>query len=189
MSKYALIMNVPGERPETYSALYDKDGNHELYVGTGSFEMATDLLKKLAIEGFDHINLCGDFDDEITNKFIEIGQGKIKISHACYWPEQLDKLNLLPSLKEYGFISMVGNLENEVTLELKSEECNAYIILVKDLEIACQGAIDLVEKGIAFIELCTWFDSEKTRAIIEAISGKVPVGSCGIFPTETEVNK
>jgi hypothetical protein len=181
MSKYALIMNVPGESPETYSALYNKDGNHELYVGTGNMEMATDLMKKLAKEGFDHINLCGDFDDGITNKFIEIGQGKIKISHASYFPEQLEKLNSLPSLKEYGFISLVGNVKNIVTLELKSEECNTHIMLVNNLEMACQAAIDLMEKGIAFIELCTWFDEEKTRAIIEYISGKVPVGSCGIL--------
>jgi hypothetical protein len=54
-------------------------------------------------------------------------------------------------------------------------------MLVNNLEMACQAAIDLMEKGIAFIELCTWFDEEKTRAIIEYISGKVPVGSCGIL--------
>ena len=181
MSKYALIMNVPGESPDSYSAVYEKDENYELYVGTGSMDMAAELLKKLAREGFDHINLCGDFDDEITERFIEMSEGKIRISHACYLPEELEKLNKLPSLKEYGFISLTDGLEKMEKLELKSDECNTCIMLVTDMKMACQAANELVENGSAFIELCSWFDLEKTKAIIDSINGKIPVGSCGII--------
>ncbi|MEI8216001.1 MAG: DUF6506 family protein [Eubacteriales bacterium] len=181
MSKYALIMNVPGESPDTYSAVYEKDENYELYVGTGSMDMADELFKKLASEGFEHINLCGDFDDEITKRFIESGQGKIKISHASYLPEELEKLNKLPSLKEYGFISLTDGLDKMEKLELKSDECNSCIMLVTDMEMACLAANELFESGTAFIELCSWFDLEKTKKIINSINGKIPVGSCGII--------
>lgn len=66
-------------------------------------------------------------------------------------------------------------------LELLSKECNTKIMLVKDLDMACQAAKELVEKGVFFIELCSWFDTERTKAVIAAIDGKLPVGSCGLI--------
>ena len=46
--------------------------------------------------------------------------------------------------------------------------------------MACEAAKELLDKGVYFIELCSWFDEEKTRAVIAAVDGKLPVGSCGL---------
>jgi hypothetical protein len=35
------------------------------------------------------------------------------------------------------------------------------------------------EEGIQLIELCSWFDEEKTQAIEKAVEGKVIVGTSG----------
>lgn len=173
-------MNVSGVSPESYSKVFENEDSYNLFAGTGSMEMAAELVKKLAEEGFDLINLCGDFDDDITKRFIEIGQGKMQIYHADYFPEEMAKLEALPSLKEYGFICIVGGLEKIERLALLSGECNTSLMLVKDLEMACQAAEALAAEGINFIELCSWFDQERTRAIIAAVKGAVPVGSCGL---------
>lgn len=179
MFKFALIMNIPGESPETYSEVYENAESYNLFVGTGDMEMAAGLVKQLARDGFELINLCGDFNDEITQRFIEIGQGKMRVFHADYFPNELEKLETLPSLQEYGFVSITRGLEKMEHLELLSKNCNTKIMLVKDLDMACQAAKELVEKGVYFIELCSWFDTERTQAVIAAINNKVPVGSCG----------
>lgn len=180
MSKFALIMNVSGESPETYSKVYEIKDNYNLFAGTGSMEMAAELVKKLADSGFELVNLCGDFDDEITKRFMKTTQGKMRIYHADYFPEEMAKLEAAPSLKEYGFLCIVDGLEKTERFALLSEECNTSLMLVKDLQMACQAAETLAAEGIHFIELCSWFDQEKTQAIIAAVDGKVPVGSCGL---------
>ncbi|GAB1475478.1 hypothetical protein MASR2M70_03100 [Bacillota bacterium] len=180
MTKFALIMNVPGESPETYSKAYENAESYNLFVGSGNDEMAAALVRQFAEDGFEAINLCGDFNEEHVKRFVEIGQGKIEVSYADYTPEELRKLEALPSLKEYGFICFEESLENMESLELLSEECNTKVMLVRDLDMACRAAKELVEKGIYFIELCGWFNAERTQAVIEAIDGKVPVGSCGL---------
>ena len=178
MVRYALMINVPGESPATYSKVYETQENYDWYVGTGDMEMATTLMKQLVAEEFDMVNLCGDFDDEMLQRFIEIGEGKTKVSAARYAPEELRKLESLSSIKEYGFISLMPGIDQIERLELRSDECNTYVLLVRDLEMACDAAKELVEMGIDLIELCGWFDSQKTQSIIDAIHGKAPVGSC-----------
>ena len=179
MFKFALIINVAGASPETYSTVFENAESYNLFVGTGDMEMAGRLVKQLSEDGFELINLCGDFNDEITKKFLEIGQGKLRVLHANYFPNELKKLEALPSFQEYGFISITRGLENMDRLALFSEECNTQIMLVNDLDMACHAAKELVEKGVSFIELCSWFDAERTQTVIDAIDGKVPVGSCG----------
>ena len=178
MSRYALMVHVPGESPATYSKIYDNNGNHELYAGVGDMDMAAELMMRLAEEGFEMVNLCGDFDDETVQKFIEIGQGKIKVSAARYSPEEQLKLEGLTSLKEYGFLSYVPDIDQIERLDLFSEECNTHVFFVRDIEAACRAAVELTEMGADAIELCSWFDPPKTQAVIDAIHGKAPVGSC-----------
>ncbi|PKM85275.1 MAG: hypothetical protein CVU86_03170 [Firmicutes bacterium HGW-Firmicutes-11] len=184
MIRYALMINVPGQSPATYSKVYETPENYDWYVGTGDMEMATILMKQLVAEEFETVNLCGDFDDEILQKFIEIGEGKTKVSAARYAPEELMKLEALTSLKEYGFISLMPGIDRIERLELLSDECNTHIFLVKDIDMACDAAAELVESGVDLIELCGWFEPNKTQAIIDAIDGKVPVGSCAQSDTK-----
>ena len=179
MFKFAFIMNIPGESPKTYSKVYENAESYSLFAGTGDMDMAAGLVKQLAGEGFEVINLCGDFDDDITKKFMEITENKMRILHADFFPEEMKKLEAQASLKEYGIICIVRGLEQMESFDLLSEDCNTRLMLIRDLDQACSAAVELVNKGIDFIELCSWFDKEKTQAIIAAINGKVPVGSCG----------
>ena len=70
-------------------------------------------------------------------------------------------------------------VETPQQVELKCDGCDTTAIFVKDLEQAQEAAKTLTDGGIAFIELCSWFDKEKTEAVIDAVGGAVPVGSCG----------
>lgn len=180
MFKFAFMMNIPGESPETYSAMFENSEEYDLFVGSDNMEMAAGLVKKYAEEGFDLIDLCGDFNEDLVNKFTEIAQGKLKIYYADYFPEELEKLEALPSLSEYGIICIADGLDKMERLEILSSRCNTSIRLVTDLDMACQAAGELLDKGVYFIELCSWFDAEKTLAVIAAVDGKLPVGSCGL---------
>lgn len=179
MFKYAFIENVPGSSPETYSFTYENEASYSLVTGTSSFEMTEELTRKLDEEGYDLIDLCGDFDDEAMEALLKVVKGGMRITHADYLPEELEKIEALDSLKEYGIVAVMAGVEETQTFELKGEECNTYVRFTKDLEAAKAAAKELVEKGVYFIELCSYFDKEKTQEVIDAIGGKVPVGSCG----------
>jgi len=178
MIKYAMMIHVPGESPATYSTVYDNQEYHDLYVGVDNMEMGAGLMAQLAEEGYEMVNLCGDFDDETVKKFIDIGKGEIKVSAARYSPEELSKLEKRASLKEFGFISYMPVVDRIGRLDLFSEECNTHVFLVRDLEMALQAAAELNRMGIDLIELCSWFDPLKTQAVIDAVGGNAPVGSC-----------
>lgn len=179
MLKYAFIENVEGASPETYAATYDNAESHSLVVGTSSFDMTMELIKKLDGEGFTLIDLCGDFDDEATAKFVAAVKGDIKIRHADYLPAELDKMEALDSLQEYGIVAVMRGVDQTEAISIKSDTCNTYVRFAKDMEAAKAAAKELVNQGVYFIELCSFFDREKTEAVIDAIEGKVPVGSCG----------
>jgi methionine synthase I (cobalamin-dependent) len=60
---------------------------------------------------------------------------------------------------------------------------NTHVVFVKDLEQAVEAARKFAEDGVDGIELCSWFDMERTKAVIaavEAVSKSIPVGSNGI---------
>lgn len=179
MFKYAFIENVPGSSPETYSFVYENDESYSLVTGTSSFEMTEELAKKLDQEGYDLIDLCGDFDDEAVAKLSKSFTGEMGITHADYLPDELVKIEALDSLKEYGIVIVMDGVEVTQKFSLISEACNTYVRFTKDLDAAKAAAKELVSLGVDFIELCSYFDKEKTQAVIGAIEGKVPVGSCG----------
>ncbi|MDO4553330.1 MAG: DUF6506 family protein [Bacillota bacterium] len=181
MLKFAFIMNVPGACPDTYSGVYENAESYNLIAATGSMEMTEALVAKLAAEGYELFNLCGDFDDEKTAHLAAIAGGGVRMHHAGYFPEELAKLEDLDSLVEYGIVVQMRGVEETTLVELKHPECNSYTMFVKDLDAACRAAKDLVKRGVDFIELCSWFDAERTFAVIYAIDGKVPVGSCGLL--------
>lgn len=53
------------------------------------------------------------------------------------------------------------------------------IVAVPEQAAAVQLAVDLVEGGAQFIELCGGFEPAWTGKIIEATGGRVPVGCVG----------
>ncbi|MCI8648230.1 MAG: hypothetical protein HFE76_15875 [Firmicutes bacterium] len=148
-------------------------------AGTSSFEMTRELVKKLDSEGYDLIDMCGDFDDEAVEKLLSITKSDMEILHADYLPAELEKIEALDSLQEYGIVVVMDGVEETQNFTLKNDACNIYVRFTKDLDAAKAAAKELVEQGVYFLELCSFFDKARTLEIIDAIGGKVPVGSCG----------
>lgn len=179
MFKYAFIENVDGATPESYSFVYENAESTSLVAGTSSFEMTEDLVKKLDSEGYDLIDMCGDFDDAAVEKLLSVTEKGIRICHADYLPVQLEKIEALESLKEYGIVIVMDGVEETQSFTLESEACNTHVRFTKDLAAAQAAAKELADQGVYFLELCSYFDRHKTLAIIDAVEGKIPVGSCG----------
>lgn len=181
MFKYAFIEEVGGATPENYSFTYENKESFSMVAGVSSMEIAAELVKKLDSEGYDLIDMCGAFDDEKVGELLKLRKSEMRILHVNYFPEEEKKLDALDSFKEYGVVAVMRGVEETQEFELRNEDCNTYVRFTKDLDAAREAAKKLVEeKGVAFIELCSYFDKERTAAIIDAIDGKVPVGSCGI---------
>ena len=51
-----------------------------------------------------------------------------------------------------------------------------HVVGVKNYEEACKIAKELVNEGIAAIELCGGFGHKGVAKVVEAVGGKVPVG-------------
>lgn len=179
MFKYAFIENVDNASPESYSFVYENAESINMVAGTSSFEMTEELVKKLDSEGYNLIDMCGDFDDEVVKKLLSVTKGEIEILHADYLPEELKKIEALESLQEYGIVIVMDGVEETQSFTLENETCNTYVRFTKDLDAAKAAAKELVEQGVYFLELCSYFDKERTLEIIHAIDGRVPVGSCG----------
>lgn len=179
MFKYAFIENVAGASPENYSFVYENEESYNLVAGTDNDEMTEELVKKLAGEGFELIDLCGYFDDEAAEKLRRATGGGIEITHASYLPEEQKKNDALESFKEFGVIIVMDGVEETQRFSLSNEDCNTYVRFTKDMEAAKAAAKELADQGVYFIELCSYFDKEKVLEIIDAVDAKIPVGSCG----------
>lgn len=179
MFKYVFIANVPGTTPDSYTASYENEESSTVVLGVSSMEMAEELVKKYNREGLDLIDFCGDFNNADIEQFAKHVTGDMRLTHADYFPEEMEKLNALPSAKEYGFIAITRGVEKTQSLLVENRACNTHVRLIKDMDAAKEAAKALVKEGIDFIELCSWFHKEETEEIIAAIDGKVPVGSCG----------
>lgn len=177
--KFAFIANVAGITPETYSTVFETAGSYNLIAGVDGMDAAKEYVKKLAGEGYELINLCGDFDDEITAEMQEMVGDAVEIKHADYTVDEAIKLDHLESFKNYGIIIIDEDVDKYHEEVLRSEACDARIIFVEDLRQAKNAAKRLIEKKIDFIELCSWFDVLRLESIVEATENKVPVGTCG----------
>ena len=177
--KFAFIANIAGATPETYSAAFETPEAYNLIAGVDGMDAARAYVKQLADEGYDLINLCGDFDAEITEELRGIAGETVEIQHADYSAEEFAKLEKLESFKNYGIIIIDNTVEEPHEELLESEACDARVIFVNSLEMAQEAGAKLVEGGADFIELCSWFDREKMEAVVKATENKVPVGTCG----------
>jgi len=178
--KYAFIMNSGTLSPETYSTHYEDRKNQYYFAAVHGMNMTRELAKKLAGEGYDFIDLCGDYNAEKAADIQKSAGGQIKVSYAKYSEEEQAKFDALTVSDRYGIIVMGFDLKGDpVWLTLESEEYNTWIALVADEEAAAQEAKKMVEHGIHFIELCGYFGASKAEAVMKAVDYKVPVGYCG----------
>ncbi|MDO4869016.1 MAG: DUF6506 family protein [Bacillota bacterium] len=180
MLKFAFLINVPGQSPETFCGTYENSESFNLIAGTDNMDMAEKYVASLVSDGYTLFNLCGDFDDEITGKMQEAAGPDVKIRHADYSPEELAKVEALPEFSKYGMVIVMRGVEEPTEVALSCEGFDAKAIFVKDQEQANAAAKKLADEGMHDIELCSWFTAEKTQEVIDAIGGAVPVGSCGL---------
>lgn len=180
MFKYAFILNSQTLTPESYSKVYENEEFYCRIAAINSMEMCYDLARKLAEDGVQLIDLCGDFDQEKAEAVRKATRDEVKVCYAKYTEEEILKLEALPSLNEYGIIIKAGGIgKTPVRAELKSSECNTYVAFVEDDSMAHAVANEMVKEGINFIELCSYFTKEKAEELVETIAHKVPVGYCG----------
>ncbi|MDO4177353.1 MAG: DUF6506 family protein [Bacillota bacterium] len=179
MLKFAWLVNVPGSSPEKYNGVYENAESYNLVAGTGDMESAKAYVKKLADEGYTLFNLCGDFDDDVTAEMSALAGEGVKIRHADYLPAELEKVSALEEFSEYGIVVVMRGVEEPSEVEINADGMHTRAIFVKDQEQANAAAKKLSDAGMHGIELCSWFDKEKTESVIDAIGGATPVGSCG----------
>ncbi len=181
MFTYAFIVNSEGQSPEDYSWNYNNKEMKFKFFATSGMEMTKKYAKKIADEGFEYIDLCGDFDANMAKEVVKATGGRIEVEYAKYFDSEMKKLGNLPKMDEYGIIIMAEGLTQGTTKKEKvvGAEFNTTIVMVDSDEMAAAAAQGLVDGGIDFIELCSYFNEIKAGEIIDAIDGKVPVGYCG----------
>lgn len=179
MLKYAFVANVAGVTPENYSTVFETAGSYNLIAGVDGMDAAKEYIKELAEEGYELINLCGDFDDEITAEIQEMVGDGIVVKNAKYTMEEAIKMQFVDSFKNYGIIIMDEDVDKHYEVVLRSKECDTRIIFVQDLRQARNAGRRMIEKRVDFIELCSWFDVLRLRSVVEATERRVPIGTCG----------
>lgn len=178
--KYAFIMNSATLNPDSYAVLYENEGNQYYFAAAHGMKMTRELVKKLADDGYELINLCGDYNEEKTEEIKKASGGKTRVCYAKYTEEQQAKFNALTDSNKYGIIVLgFDPVKDLVRLELESDEYNTYIAIIGREEMAMEVAKKMVSEGIHFIELCSYYDLEKAEKVIEAIDHKIPIGYCG----------
>lgn len=181
MFNYAFIVNSEGLTPEDYSWSYKNDEMKLEFLATSGMEMTKKYAKKLADKGVKYIDLCGDFDADKADEAAKATDNKIEVCYAKYSDSETKKMDKLTDLGEYGIIIMAYGLEpgSTKTKRLVGSEFVTTIVLVDSEDAAKAAAKGLVDGGINFIELCSFFDENKANDIIDSIKGAVPVGYCG----------
>ena len=87
------------------------------------------------------------------------------------------------ALKSFGFIFTGNNLDPATDrATIRRDDFTAVMVGVAQPVQAIAVAQQLVAEGIELIELCGGFGPVWTGKIIEAIAGRVPVGSVGYGP-------
>ena len=178
--KYAFIMNSQTLTPDFYTGTTQSDSFLASFYAVNSFEMAKKTAAKLANEGYAFIDLCGDYDEAAANAIQKFAGEKTEVAYMKYFPEEMEKMQELESLFDYGIIIIHESFNPEVNhLLLKSDEFMTHIVAVSNLEQACQAAQKFKTEGIDFIELCSDFTAEMAKKIIESVDGQIPVGFAG----------
>ena len=85
----------------------------------------------------------------------------------------------LPEFSKYGIVIVMRGVEEPTEVVVDAPELYTKAIFVKDQEQANAAAKKLADEGMHDIELCSWFDRERTQAVIDAVGGAAPVGTCG----------
>lgn len=181
--KFAFILNVKGAAPETYSTVHETAGRYNLVAGVDGEEAAAEYIMKLAKEGFDEIDLSGDFDKGFVNNIIGQVREKVgtsvEIKSTCYTIDERMKLEFIESFRNYGVIIMDENVDRYHEAVLRCKARDTRIIFVQNMSRARNAAERMLQKRIDIIDLCSWFDVLRYEHIAKITEDRVPIGTCG----------
>jgi hypothetical protein len=181
MKVFGLILNGEGLDPASYNgSMASSEFTAEVY-GASNEEDTQKVAEDLAARGAAFINLCGDYTADQAAALSRHLNGLVKVSYVKYSPDQTRKLEELTDFSEYGFIVHgEGFHPQSHSLRLEAPGCNTRMVGAETMEEAKEAARQMEREGIFFIELCGAFTGEMTKQIIQAVGGRVPVGSAGL---------
>jgi hypothetical protein len=87
------------------------------------------------------------------------------------------------ALTKFGFIVTGSGLDPKLNrMEMKSPAFTMIAVGVSRAEQGVEVALGMLNEGVQLIELCGGFGPIWTGKIIEALEGRIPVGSVGYGP-------
>lgn len=179
MMKFVYMIKMPNLDPEHFIGTFEDADNCIVVVGMDNKDTAKELFQKYVAEGFALFNLCSGFTPEDAAEFEALAEGT-KVRAAVYNEEQAAKIGALKDFSKYGAIFVTPDVKETEEIHCAGPGFETTAMLIKDQETANAAAQKLVGDGATFMELCSWFDTEKTQSVVDAIDGAVPVGSCGL---------
>ena len=177
MLKFMYLVNMPELTPENFHGVYENTESHNEIVGVHSMDMAKELIRQYVDDGFTLFNLCSGFGPEDLAVLKEIAGEGVRMAAVSYTEEEEAKLG--DDFSKYGVIVQMVGVEENVPVEVNGPGFESTTVFVKDMEGAKEAAAYLAAKPVTFIEVCSWFKADMVPQLIEAIEGKVPVGSAG----------
>lgn len=180
MLKFAFIVNMPGLAPENFRGVYENAESHNEIIGVDSMDAASALVEQLSGEGFTLYNLCSAFSADDRTVLHALAGPETRMAAASYSEAEGAKVDALEDFSSYGIIVQMVGVDEPHVLKVEGPDFKAEAIFVKNMEAAKAAAGKLVEDGVTFIELCSWFKGDMVDDIVKAIDGAVPVGSAGL---------
>lgn len=180
MLKFAFMISMPDLEPDKFVAVYDNEESHNVVIGMDGKEAAKDQFKQFVDNGYTLFNLCSGFNSDDAAEFQAMAGEGVKVRAAVYNETEGEKIEALDDFSKYGVVIVMRGVEESAEVDCAGPGFEAKAIFVKDQDAANEAAKKLVAHGVTFIELCSWFDADRTQSVIDAIGGAVPVGSCGL---------
>ena len=90
IKKYAFIVMCPGLDPADYRI--DFTGRDlTTFVGVSSIDQAESLVRQLASEGYDAYNLCGAFDEAMSQRLAKAAGPGVPFSYVTFAGDEIRK--------------------------------------------------------------------------------------------------
>ncbi len=182
MKKYAFILKAEGAKPDTCSLTYRNDESLCIIAAAGKVQATEEYVKGLSGQGFYTIDLSGEFSDPELELISRAAGEKVSIRKALYDLNGLVRLDRLEASflpKTQGIIIRAGGVEKAWEGVIRRRSGDVRVMIVRDIPQAKRAAVRMLEKRVCLIELSRWFDNLRLDAVVRAVDGAVPVGTCG----------
>lgn len=180
MFTFGFIINAPGCTPEQYNGLIDADAIRVYTGGVSDMEGAVAYARELQSKGATHIDLCGDFDAEKAAQISGALSGQVIVKYAKYDEEQEKNLESIHT-DQYAFIVKYESLDPaKHVVCLSFPDFTFKMVGVPSLSEGVRAVKALQAEGCEFFELCSGFNAEQTKELIEKTDGKAAIGSAGV---------